>query len=202
MNLRPALAVLLAVTASAPTGAAPDGVRISTVVTDRAGKPVMGLTLKDFELREDGVVQTLVSVEARRPEPRRIAILLDEFHIQAADTARVREAVTSFVSERLRPDDLVLVLKPLDPLPSIRLRPTAAGLRDAIATFEGRKGQPRAAQRARRGNARPRAGARRGGRAQVVLSALRALVGAPGFRAGTLGDPARQRGVRRNSRAG
>ena len=57
-------------------------VRISTTVTDRQGKPVTGLTLKDFELREDGVVQKLVSVEPRRPEPRRIAILLDEFHVE------------------------------------------------------------------------------------------------------------------------
>ena len=177
MNLRPVLAVLLAVTVLVPTDAAPEGVRISTIVTDRAGKPVMGLTLKDFELREDDVVQKLVAVEARRPGPRRIAILLDEFHIQAADTARVREAVTSFVNEDLRADDLVLVLKPLDSLPAIRLSADRGRARDAIATFEGRKGnlEPRnTLEEDTLGRAPALVEA---GRAQVVLSALRAIVG-------------------------
>jgi VWFA-related protein len=175
--VRPALAVLLAATALVRTSAAPDSVRISTVVTDRAGKPVMGLTLKDFELREDGVVQKLVAVDARRPEPRRIAILLDEFHIQAADTARVREAVTSFVNGRLRADDRVLVLKPLDSLPAIRFSADPDKARDAIATFEGRKGnlEPRnTLEEETLGRAPALVEA---GRAQVVLSALRAIVG-------------------------
>src|SRR5437773_2577559 len=104
-----------------PLSATPDSVRISTMVTDRAGKPVMGLTLKDFELREDGVVQKLVAVEPHRAEPRRIAILLDEFHVEPAGSARVRDAVTRFVDERLRADDTAVVLKPLDSLPAIRL---------------------------------------------------------------------------------
>src|SRR5438552_18392734 len=88
-----------------PLSATPDSVRMATMVTDRAGKPVMGLTLKDFELREDGVVQKLVAVEPRRAAPRRIAILLDEFHVDPADSARIRDAVTRFVDESLRADD-------------------------------------------------------------------------------------------------
>ena len=90
--------------------------RITTFVTDRQGKPVLGLTLKDFELREDGVVQKLIGVEPRRAEPRRLAILLDEVHVDAADSARVRDAVTRFVDERLRADDALVVLRPLDSL--------------------------------------------------------------------------------------
>jgi VWFA-related protein len=146
-------------------------------VTDRAGKPVTGLTLKDFELREDGVVQKLVAVEMRRPEPRRIAILLDEFHIQAADTARVREAVTSFVNERLRPDDLVLVLKPLDSLPAIRLSADRDKTRDAIATFEGRKGNIEPRNKLEEDTLGRAPALVEAGRAQIVLSALRAIVG-------------------------
>jgi len=177
VNARSPIVALLAVLAAGSLRAAPDGVRISTVVTDRAGKPVMGLTLKDFELREDGVVQTLVAVDARRPEPRRIAILLDEFHVQAADSVRVREAVTRFVSERLRPEDLVLVLKPLDSLPAIRLSADRSKARDAIANFEGRKGHLEPRSKLEEDTLGRVPALIEASRAQVVLSALRAIVG-------------------------
>ena len=169
--LIPALLVLLL----APLGAEPDHVRISTTVTDRQGRPVTGLTLKDFELREDGVVQKLVSVEARKPEPRRLAILLDEFHVDASDSERVRDAVTRFVMEQLRPGETAIVLKPLDPLTSMRLTEDRDALRAAIAGFEGRKGnyEPRSPlEEETMGRAPALVDA---GRAQVVLSALRAL---------------------------
>src|SRR5688500_12529697 len=127
--LIPALLVILL----APLAAEPDSVRISTTVTDRQGRPVLGLTVKDFEIREDGVVQNLISVEPRKPEPRRLAILLDEFHVDAADSARVRDAITRFVAEQMRPGDTAVVLKPLDPLTSIRLTDDRDALRAAIA---------------------------------------------------------------------
>jgi VWFA-related protein len=169
------ISALALVALLAPLGAAPDNVRISTTVTDRQGKPVAGLTVKDFELREDGVVQTLISVEPRRPEPRRLAILLDEFHIAAADSAAVRDAVNRFTAEQLRAGDVAVVLKPLDPLTGIRLTADRDALRAAIASFEGRKGQyePRSAlEEETMGRAPALVEA---GRAQVVLSGLRAL---------------------------
>ena len=176
-NTRMLAAALLAVGTAATLHAVPDPVRISTVVTDRAGRPVTGLTLKDFELREDGVLQTLVAVDARRPAPRRIAILLDEFHIQPADTVRVREALTSFVNERLRDDDLVLVLKPLDSLQAIRLSADRGGVRDAIASFEGRKGNLVPRNKLEEDTMGRVPALIEASRAQVVLSALRALAG-------------------------
>ena len=175
MTPRTPIAVLLAGLAAVSLRAVPDGVRISTMVTDRAGKPVMGLTLKDFELREDGVAQKLVAVDARRPEPRRIAILLDEFHVEPSDTARVRDAVTRFVNERLRADDRLAVLKPLDSLTTIQLTDDRDRVREAIAAFEGRQGrlEPRnKLEEETLGRAPPLVEA---GRAQVVLSGLRAL---------------------------
>jgi VWFA-related protein len=175
VNTRAPIAVLLALLVAVSLRAVPDGVRISTMVTDRSGKPVMGLALKDFELREDGVVQKLIAVEPRRAEPRRIAILLDEFHVDAADTGRVRDAVARFVTEGLRVDDTVVVLKPLDSLPAIRLTDDRGRIRDAVASFEGRKGllEPRnKLEEETLGRAPALVEA---GRAQIVLSALRAL---------------------------
>jgi VWFA-related protein len=178
LTIRTALLLALLL-AAAPLAAlredAPEKVRISTLVTDRQGKPITGLTIKDFELREDGVVQKLISVEARRPAPRRFAIVLDEFHVEADDSVRVREAVARFVDEHVRPDDTLVVVKPLDPLTRIDLAPDRSRARDAIAAFEGRKGNyaPRnALEQQTMGTAPALVEA---GRAQVVLSALRAL---------------------------
>src|SRR3954454_14198681 len=109
----------------------PERVRIAAVVPHRQGKPVAGLTARDFEGGEDGVVQQLVSVEARRPEPRRLALLLDEFHVSESDAVRVRGAVQEFASRQLPDEDVVVVLKPLDSLTSIRLTANREALQSA-----------------------------------------------------------------------
>ena len=80
-----------------------------------------GLSPKDFELRDDDQVQHLDSVEQRTPQPRRLAVLLDEFHVSETAAVRMREVLTMYVDHELRPDDLLVVFKPLDSLPSIRL---------------------------------------------------------------------------------
>ena len=175
---------MFVIAALALAAAAPEGVRISTLVTDRQGKAVPGLTIKDFELREDGVVQKLLSVDARKPAPRRLAIILDEFHVSGDDSALVRDAVGKFVDEQVRADDSLIVLKPLDPLTSIDLNPDRARARAAIAGFEGRNGnfEPRnALEEQTMGRAPALVEA---GRAQVVLSALRALASQMGAKPG------------------
>lgn len=175
------LAAALAVTLA---DANPAPVRIATTVTDRQGRPVAGLSAKDFEIKEDGVVQKIDAVESRKPEPRRLAILLDEFHVDPADTVRVRDALTDFLNTRLRDGDTALVLKPLDPLSSIRLTADRDALRRAVASFEGRKGvyAPRTPLEAETlGSLPPLVDT---GRAQVVLSALRALASQLGTQPG------------------
>ncbi|NUR53135.1 MAG: hypothetical protein HOQ29_01695, partial [Acidobacteria bacterium] len=136
------LVVLLLVTASAARSdeTAARVIRITATVVDRGGTPVGGLTLTDFSLFDQGISQALQSVEARRAEPRRLALLLDEFHVSSSDTDRVRAALTAFVDQQIRPDDMVVVLKPLDPLPSIELSNDRATMKRAIASIEGRKG--------------------------------------------------------------
>ena len=173
--MRKLLWTAVGLTLIAPLAAAPEHVRIATVVTDHQGRAVPGLTTKDFELREDGIVQKLDSVEPRSEGPRRFAIVLDEFHVDAADSARVRDAATSFVSMRLRAGDVLVVLKPLDPLMAIHLTEDRDTSQRAIASFEGRNGvyEPRSAlEEETMGRAPALVEASRD---QVVLSALRAL---------------------------
>ena len=175
------LAAALAVTMA---GTDAGRVRIATTVTDRQGRPVAGLTAKDFEIKEDGVTQKLDAVEARKPETRRLAILLDEFHIDPADTARVRDALARFIDSSLRDGDTAVVLKPLDPITSIRLTSDRDALRNAIATFDGRKGvlTPRTLLEEETLGRSP--ALIEAGRSQVVLSALRALAGHLGAQPG------------------
>ncbi len=142
-----ALVVLLAQAAPAPRPAAdaPPAARIATVAVDAAGRPVRDLTPSDFRLMEDGAPRPLDVAVLKQgtgiASPRVFGILLDEFHVSAgAETDEVRAAPGRFVSEDLRPDDLVAVLKPLDPLTPIRFTTDRDAARRAVDAFAGRQG--------------------------------------------------------------
>lgn len=134
-------------------------VRIDAIVTDGKHRPVRNLRAADFELRVDGAVRPVESIELRAHTPgttapavegehgsahqgaRVFAFVLDEFHVSPGEeTARVRQAATRFVDEHLRPGDRAVVLKPLDHVNAIRFTRDRDALREAIASFTGRKG--------------------------------------------------------------
>jgi VWFA-related protein len=123
------------------------------------------LKAADFELREDGAMQTLQSVRlvdntgahdttpvavrsadderaaAKVPGARVFALFLDEYHVTSgANTDRAREALLRFVDRELTPRDLVVVMKPLDSIFAIRLTGDLDAVRQTIQTFDGRKG--------------------------------------------------------------
>src|SRR5262249_7863141 len=157
----------------------------------------------DFELIDNAAPQAIdalqfVKVDARQPAAgalgavrsefdeqegasqtgtRLFAILLDEFHVSpGASSERVRQTLARFVDRDLGPRDLVAVLKPLDSLLTIRVTRDRDALRHAIETFDGRKGDytPRTAfERNYIAGAPARIEQIR---AQVVTSALNALV--------------------------
>src|SRR5262249_29381526 len=139
----------------------------------------------DFELREDGNVFTLDEVRFVRDEPRLVAIYLDEYHVSAGEaTDRVRSALTQFIDQELGPNDLLVVMKPLDSLLTIELRHDRAAARAIVENFTGRKGDyaPRTDyERQFIAGTPPRIEA---ARAQVVWSALNALA----VHLGTLGS--------------
>src|SRR3954452_8208937 len=156
-------ALLVAQSAAAPQRL----VTIDLTVTDARGRIVTDLKPSEFELKEGTTVVPVESVRLVRvaptqtgEEPARIqsgedertaagqdearlfAIFLDEYHVASGvETERVRDTLTRFVERDLSPRDLVVVMKPLDSLFAIRLTRDRAAVRQAIAAFEGRKGE-------------------------------------------------------------
>jgi VWFA-related protein len=154
--------------AASGTANRPDAnlVRIDAVAADARGRTVADLTVQDFEIIEQGAPRRVESVqfvtadgvgpssepllpivstadervEAARGGTRLFAIFLDEYHAGAEAVARARAALTEFVDTRLGPRDLVLIVKPLDSLRSLRFTRDRTAILNAIATFNGRKG--------------------------------------------------------------
>jgi VWFA-related protein len=140
-------------------------VHLDVIATDSRGRGVPNLRAADFEVREDGVLRSIDEArfitarpsgadeitnpidsdasertEAADVNVRLIGIFLDEYHVDAGNTARVRGAVTRFVSRSLDSRDLVVVMRPLDSLFAIRLTRDRSSILEAIGRFEGRSG--------------------------------------------------------------
>jgi VWFA-related protein len=140
--------------------------QIDAVVIDDRGMPIQGLRLSDFEVREDGVPRPLQAAEYRTnprnsPHPvvpiataldeeraaaapgvRVFAFYLDEFHIShGSSAARAAAVVASFIDDKLHERDIAAVIRPLDPVGSVRFTRDRALLHGIIASFSGRKGE-------------------------------------------------------------
>jgi VWFA-related protein len=116
-------------------------VRIDAIAVDATGAAIGTLTARDFELREDGELRALDEARFVTNEPRLVAIYLNEYHITPGASAdRARDALTAFVDRELGPRDLVVVMKPLDSLFTIRLTDDREKALRTIAELEGRKG--------------------------------------------------------------
>lgn len=138
------LLTAVAVTAQrTPSESTEELVRIDVIAVDARGAFVPNLTRSDFELREDGKPQTIDEVRDVRGSTvsRLFAIYLDEYHVgKGLPAARARAALARFVDEEIGPDDLFVVMKPLDSLLTIRMTGDRERARQAIASFEGRRG--------------------------------------------------------------
>lgn len=109
--------------------ASTESVEVDVRITDRGGRPVTGLTANDFELREDGRVQAITSVNfiglgqpvdaadttvsgpARLPaalDGRVYVLVLDDLHVNAQSSARVVSLASEFL-QRVTPADRVTV---------------------------------------------------------------------------------------------
>jgi VWFA-related protein len=110
---------------------------LTDVFVTADGKPVTDLTQADFEVREDGVLQTVRSFEAVRhttqpvavarrepttvaeseamaadPRRRLFVVFLDTFHVDRAGSMVVRQALQTFLKTALGPDDMIGFMTP------------------------------------------------------------------------------------------
>ena len=110
---------------------------LTDVFVTADGKPITDLTAADFEVREDGVVQTIRSFESivhklqpvglprRNPstvaesnamigDPRRrvYVVFLDTYHVDRGSAMYVRKALQDFFGTAFGPDDLVAYMTP------------------------------------------------------------------------------------------
>ena len=82
-----------------------DLVEITATVTDGHGRFLTGLTAGDFTVREDGVPQRLIRIDAHR-EPVSLGIVLDASgSMQEANMAAARTALERLLFQRLDPRD-------------------------------------------------------------------------------------------------
>jgi len=183
--------------------AAVDLVRVDVSVSDGDGQPIEGLEAADFSVEEDGVPQTVetvqfvrltgqrtseldeslairssehAAVEAARDDVRLFAIFLDDYHVDKAPviTLRLRPALVNFVKQ-FGPNDLVAVMDPLTPLSHLEFTRDQAKLIERMNAFEGRQGEYFPVRSAAE-DAQMRSGNAAVARAGVTLSALEALV--------------------------
>jgi VWFA-related protein len=140
--------------------------RLDVVVADDLGGAVAGLRGSDFEIREDGTRRPVESAEfrwiprqspvlvtpiltradeereARQPGARVFVFFLDEFHVRpGVDSHAVRDAIASFIGEKMFARDLAVVVRPLDTMRSLRFTRDRANLLGGVAAFNGRKGR-------------------------------------------------------------
>ena len=140
-------------------------VRVDVIVTDDKGNPVTDLTQDEFEIVEDGRVQTIdlfrqiridgtvPSVErprqvltrdteereASRDDVRIFAILLADYQVCAERSRLVRDALTTFIG-KLGANDLVAVMNPLTSIRDLSFTYDHDSIIQTIQRFEGRRG--------------------------------------------------------------
>ena len=141
-------------------------VRVDVSVMDRDGRPVRNLSAEDFELRENGELQSITSfklvdangqptddlslpirspqhaaTEAARDDVRVFVIFWDEYHIdQFGSAVRARDQLQHFVLEAFGPTDLVALMDQLTPVSALRFTRDRRALADQVHLLRGRRG--------------------------------------------------------------
>jgi VWFA-related protein len=144
-------------------------VRVDVSVFGRDNHALEGLQPTDFLVKEDGVAQTVetvqfikltgqaptdlkestvirsaehAAVEAAREDVRLFVLFLDDYHVDKAPTIMIplRRTLRAFV-EKLGPYDLVAAMDPLTPLTHVEFSRDRTKLMEIVNKFEGRRGE-------------------------------------------------------------
>ena len=161
--------------AEAPDGAQPgtpifrsgiNFVRVDAIVTDDDGNTVDDLTIDDFEIFEDDLLQQVETFkrvehtgqfdpslpipgsirneydlerEAAREDSRIFVFFLDDYHVRDYNAMRMTQPLVDFVLNELSPTDLVGIMYPLTPTFDVTLTRDHTQIVNALRQFEGRK---------------------------------------------------------------
>jgi VWFA-related protein len=150
-------------------------VTLDFVATDAQSRPLKDLRPADLELTDAGETRTVDAIRLQQPGGRVIGLFLDEFHVRSGEaTLRARAALMHLV-DRLRDEDSVAIVKPLDPLHAITFTQDRALIRKVIEAFDGHAGDytPRSEFERNFMSRNPRTAEIT--RAQVVSAALQSL---------------------------
>jgi VWFA-related protein len=144
-------------------------VRVDVSVLGRDDVALEGLQPGDFIVKEDGIPQTVetvqfvkltgetpshlrestvirsaehAAVEAAREDVRLFVLFLDDYHVDKSPTIMIplKRTLRAFV-EMLGPYDLVAVMDPLTPLTHIEFSRDRNRLLEIVNNFEGRRGE-------------------------------------------------------------
>jgi VWFA-related protein len=142
-----------------------DFVRVDVIVSDKKQQPVTTLTQNDFEILEDGKPQTIeqfrlvlvdgnpkpgepppreirnqddVEREAAREDVRLFVFFMDDYHVRLSNSMTVRAPLNRFL-QTLRPNDLVAIMYPLQPITDLSFTRNHELVASAFEHFEGRK---------------------------------------------------------------
>ncbi|HEY3093504.1 MAG TPA: VWA domain-containing protein [Vicinamibacterales bacterium] len=141
-------------------------VTVDAYVSDSKGQPATDLKQSDFDVFEDNKPQKIEQFrfikvdgnpkpgepppqeirnrddeerEAARDDTRVFVIFLDDYHTRLGSSLAVRQPLSEFIQNQLRPLDLVAVMYPLTPVTDIDFTRNHAKIINAIQHFEGRK---------------------------------------------------------------
>lgn len=151
-------------------------VSVPLFVTDAKGRLIRNLKAPEIQIAEGGATQKIAAIHFRGALPRRVAFFLDEYHVSPGlHTERARAAIARFVERVMRPDDDVIVMKPLDPRAAAAPLPGIDAVHRSVSAFDGRRGlfEPRGEFEAQYMSTAPETAGRQ--RAQVVRAALETL---------------------------
>ena len=144
-------------------------VRVDVTVMGRDGEPLQNLQPSDFVVKEDGVLQTVETVqfirlngttpptqresivirspahaaaEAAKEDVRLFVLFLDDYHVDKAPQVMIplRRTLKAFV-DKIGPYDLVAVVDPLTPLTHIEFTRDRNRVMELVQKFEGRRGE-------------------------------------------------------------
>ena len=141
-------------------------VTVDAYVSDSKGQPIADLKQSDFEILEDNKPQKIEQFrfikvdgnpkpgdpppqeirnrddeerEAARADTRVFVIFLDDYHTRLGSSLAVRQPLSEFIQNQLRPLDLVAIMYPLTPVTDVDFTRNHERIIGAIQKFEGRK---------------------------------------------------------------